>query len=110
MRIEIHAKKSAADDALRTYIERRFVNAIGRFDEFIRSVTVHLSQRNGTAGAGAKRCRICVSLKSSADVEVEDTDADLYALTARATGRVGLAVISELERRLRPRNYRVENE
>ena len=110
MRIEIHAKKTAANESLRTHIERRLARAIGRFDEFIRHVTVHLSESNGTGGAGTKRCRICVSLSSSGEVEVEDTDADPDALVARATGRVGLAVISELERKLRPRNYRGENE
>ena len=98
MRIEIYAKNIEVDESLRSDIERRLGRAIGRFEEFIRRITVHLANGNGSRGARAKQCRICVSLKSSGDVEIKDSDADLYTVTARATGRVGLAVIRELWR------------
>ena len=98
MRIEIHPKKIEVDESLRTHIERRLGTAIGRFDEFIRCVTVHLANGNGARGAPGKQCRICVSLKSSAEVEIEDSDVDLYSVTAQATSRLGLAVFSELWR------------
>ena len=98
MRIEIHPKKIEVDESLRTHIERRLGTAIGRFDEFIRCVTVHLANGNGARGAPGKQCRICVSLKSSGDVEIEDSDVDLSAAAARATSRLGLAVFGELWR------------
>ena len=98
MRIEIHTKKVELDESLRADIARRLVAAIGRFEEFIRCVTVHLVNGNGVAGAPLTRCRICVSLKSSGEVEIEDSDADLCTATARATGRVGTAVVGELWR------------
>ena len=111
MRIEIHAKNVEMDEALRADIDRRLAVAIGRFDEFIRLVTVHLANSNGVRGARENKCRICVSLKSSGDVEIADSDVDLYAVTARATGRVGLAVLSELWRlRESKRSYRARDE
>lgn len=111
MRIEIHAKNIDVDAALRAHVERRNGQAVGRFDEFIRRVTVHLANSNGVRGARENKCRICVSLKSSGDVEIADSDIDLYAVTARATGRVGLAVLSELWRlRESKRSYRASDE
>ena len=103
MRIEIHPKKVEVNQLLRTHIERRLGHAIGRFDEFIRRVTVQLAHSNGVHGASAKQCRICVSLSSSGDVEIEDSDVDIYAATDRATSRLGLAVFGELWRRREPR-------
>ena len=99
MRIEIHSKKFEVEESLRTHIERRLGHSIGRFDEFIRCVTVHLANGNGARGAPSKLCRICVSLKSSGDVEIEDSDVDFCTATARATSRLGLAVFGELWRR-----------
>jgi ribosome-associated translation inhibitor RaiA len=98
MRIEIHAKNIEVDESLRAQVQRGLGQAIGRFDEFIRRVIVHLATSNGVRGARENKCRICVSLKSWGDVEIEDSDADLHAVTARATGRVGLAVHNELWR------------
>ena len=99
MQIEIHPKKIEVDESLRTHIERRLGHTIGRFDEFIRRVTVHLANGNGACGAPSKLCRICVSLKSSGDIEIADSDVDICAATDRATHRLGLAVFGELWRR-----------
>lgn len=98
MQIEIRAKNIEVDESLRSDIERRLAHAIGRFHEFIHSVTVHLARSNGVRGTVVKRCRVCVNLKSSVDVQVEDSDVDLHAVTARATSRLGLAVFGELWR------------
>ena len=98
MRIEIHTRNVEVDESLWTDIERRLGHAIGRFDEFIDRVSVHLANSNGMRGARQKRCRICVRLKSSGDVEIEDRDVDLCSVTARATRRVGMAVFEELWR------------
>ena len=95
MRIDIHSKKIELDELLRTHIERRLGCAIGRFNEFIRCVTVELGGRNGNH---AKRCRVRVLLRPTGDAAVEEAGVDLYDVTTRAAGRIGLAVYGELYR------------
>lgn len=98
MRFDIHAKNIELDEPLRTHIESRLGFAIGRFESLVRRVRVELSRSNGVVGTTGKRCRIRVELSPTGDVEVDDMDADLYAVADRAAGRAGLAVYSELYR------------
>jgi ribosome hibernation promoting factor len=98
MRFDIHSKQIDVDKPLLAHIEHRLRFAIGRFEPLIRRVRVELSHSNGASRAAVERCRIRVDLSPTGDVEIDDSDSDLYALTKRAAGRVGLAVFSELYR------------
>jgi ribosome-associated translation inhibitor RaiA len=99
VQVEIHTKSVRLDESLRTHIERRLASAIGRFDELIRHVKVHLAPRDGPRRQDLKECRICVALEPAGHVAIVDQGKELYALTASAAARVSLAVINELWRR-----------
>jgi ribosome-associated translation inhibitor RaiA len=98
MEFDIHSKRMDLDKALRVHIERQLGLALNRFEPFIRRVRVELSPSNGTGRPVSKRCRIQVELTTPGDLELEDLDPDVYTLTHRAAGRVGLSVFSELFR------------
>ena len=98
MQFDIHSKRMDVDKALRAHIERQLDLALSRFEPFIRRVRVELSPSNGAGRSISKRCRIQVELTTPGDLELEDLDPDVYTLTHRAAGRVGLAVFSELYR------------
>jgi ribosome-associated translation inhibitor RaiA len=92
LRIDIQSKNVDVGKPLSAQVERQIRNAIGRFEEFIRQVTVYL------AGHSEKLCRIRVTLAQSGEIELEESDADLQGAIARATGRLGLVVFGELWR------------
>lgn len=96
LRIMIQSKNVDMDGPFRALVERRIRNAVGRFDEYIRQVTVELV--GGNNPAKEKRCRIQVALNSSSELEIDEAGKDLQGVAASAIGRLGLVVFGELWR------------
>ena len=110
IRIEIQSKNLDVGKSLSADVERQIRNAIGRFEEFIRQVSVHLAG-NSTRSNSQKHCRITVTLNQSNGIEVEESGADLSDTVSRAAGRLSLVVFSELWRlRESSRNSRRKSE
>ncbi len=97
MTVYIRERDLQLTKVLRDYVERRLAFALGRFGEQVRRVTVRLSPTGGVD----KRCRIEVDLRPKR-VQVEDTDADLFAAVNRASRRVARSVAHALERERAP--------
>lgn len=99
MKIDIRTRGFALTDAIRDHVERRLRFALARADAYVRQVTVHLADIEGSRGGIEKRCRVRVRLKPGVDLLVEDTEAELYAAVDRAADRVGRSVVRRVTSR-----------
>lgn len=98
MRLNIHGRGLAIDEAVRERVERRLGFALGRFGDRVGRVDVHLSDVNGPRGGEDKRCRVVAEVPGHGPVVVTDDGSDLDALIDRATDRIGRAVRRRLDR------------
>lgn len=92
MQIHIHCQGFVLTEGLRAHIERRIHFTLSWASDQIRSVTVRLSDQNGTRGGIDKRCRFLVGVNGAADVVVSETQADMYAAIDRAADRTGRTI------------------
>jgi len=99
MRVHIQAINFQLTCDLRELIKRRLEFSMGRRDEYIQNITVHLSDIRGLRGGIVKRCHISVTLPHLKDVVIEDTEADIFVAIGRAIERAGRTVSRRIERR-----------
>jgi len=81
---------------LRDHVERRLGLALARFADQIGRVTVRFSHADGDPSGAHMRCRIEVGLRPQR-LDVEDTDADLFAAVNHATERASRSVARAFE-------------
>ena len=98
MRLEVRVRDRELTEGLRAYVDRRLRFALSRFGRRIGLVTVRIADVNGPRGGVDKQCRIHAEVIPSGNVDLEETDADLYAAIDRAADRVRRAIARELER------------
>jgi len=98
MWLNIHDQGLTVDAAVRERVKLRLGFALGRFEEHIGQVSVHLTDVNGPRGGEDKRCRVVVEVLGHDQVVVEDTDCDVRVAIDRAADRVGQAVRRKLNR------------
>lgn len=98
MRVNVHSRALAIDEAVRSHVERRMEFALGRFSSRITRVTVQLTDLNGPRGGEDKACSIEVRLSPSGSVRVEDSDADIVAVVDRVAERTRRAVARAIQR------------
>ena len=96
MKIHIRERNVAVTKDLRAHVERRLGFALSRFGDGIGRVTVRFSETNGRGNGVDRRCQIHVDLRPRS-VQVEDTDANLFAAVDHAADRVGRSVARALE-------------
>jgi putative sigma-54 modulation protein len=95
-KIEIQQRDIEITDVLRTHVQHRLGLALGRFADRIGRVVVRFSQSDRHPGGTDKRCRIEVGLRPR-NVDVEDTDVDLFAAVNHAADRASRSVARALE-------------
>ena len=98
MQIKIQAQGFDLTDDLREHTERHLRFALGWADDYLRQVSVHLSNENGPHGGKDQRCRIQIGFSSAPNVVIEDIEADGYVAIDRAADRAGRSVAHRLER------------
>jgi putative sigma-54 modulation protein len=98
MKIRIDTRNVVASEALRVHVERRLGFAFGRFGTRIARVIVRISETNGHRSGANKRCRIEVDLRPARAVQVEDTDASVYAAFDHAADRASRSIARMIER------------
>jgi putative sigma-54 modulation protein len=96
-KIEIQQRNIEITDVLRTHVKDRLGLALGRFADRIGRVIVRFSQADHDQGRADMRCQIEVGLRPWS-VDVEDTDADLFAAVNHAADRASRSVARALER------------
>ena len=96
-KIEIQQRNIEITDVVRTHVQDRLGLALGRFADRIGRVIVRFSQADGHATGADTRCQIEVALRPRS-VDVEDTDADLFAAVNHAVDRASRSVARALER------------
>ena len=95
-KIEIHQRHIEITDVLRVHVQDRLGLALGRFADRIGRVVVRFSHADRHPSGAEKRCQIEVGLRSRS-IDVEDTDADLFAAVNHATDRASRSVARALE-------------
>lgn len=106
MQIDIRAKGFELSPALREHTERRLGFALSWASYDVSKVAVRLSDINGPRGGEDKCCRIQIALPGTADVVIEDTEADLYVAINRAVDRAERSLARRLERQREHRHER----
>ncbi len=99
MRIEIQARGFALTEGLRQHTERRLQFALSWANHEVRSVSVDLSDINGSRGSPGKRCCIQIPLPGHPPVVIEAIESDLYVAIDRAADRSERTLSRRLERR-----------
>jgi len=95
-KIEIQQRHIEITDVLRIHVQHRVGLALGRFGDSVGRVIVRFSLADGHPSGTDKRCQIEVGLRSRS-IDVEDTDADLFAAVNHATDRASRSVARALE-------------
>ena len=96
MKIQIPKCDVDVTAVMRDHVERRLGLALARFADQIGRVIVRFSYADGDASGGHMRCRIEVGLRPQR-LDVEDTDADLFAAVNHATERASRSVARAFE-------------
>jgi len=104
MQIIIQARGFDLTAGLREHVERRLYFALDWAHDHVSRISVVLSDVNGPRGGEDKRCRIQVAVPGTADVVVEDTQADLYVAIDRTVDRAGRTLVRRLARQRRHRH------
>ena len=98
MRIEIQARGFALTEGLRQHTERRLQFALSWANHEVRSVSVDLSDINGSRGSPGKRCCIQIPLPGHTPVVIETIETDPYVAIDRAADRSERTLSRRLER------------
>jgi len=94
MQIAVHTCRTDLAQALKTYVERRLRFSLDRFRGLVGRAIVRVSPD----GPKEIRCLISIEVDSLGRIAVEESEADLFAVIDRATGKIGRLVGRELER------------
>ena len=97
MQLDIRGHGLALTPSLLDHVACRIHFALGRFDGWVRRVTVRVADVNGPRGGVDKRCHLRVDV-AGRPVTIEELDADLYAAIDRAAERAGRAARRTLAR------------
>jgi len=98
MQIIIHARDIEVDAGLREHVQRRLHFALGWAQQHVGRVSVVLSDLNGPRGGADKSCRLRCALPGTAEMVIEDTQADIAPASARFADRAGRTLARRLER------------
>jgi putative sigma-54 modulation protein len=104
MHIIIQAAGFDLSAGLREHVERRIHFALDRASQYVRKVSIRLTDVNGPRGGEDKRCRIQVTVAGAPDLLIEDTEPDLYVAIDRAADRSG-RTLARLLARLREHRH-----
>ncbi|SBT09397.1 putative sigma 54 modulation protein/ribosomal protein S30EA [Candidatus Accumulibacter aalborgensis] len=104
MQIVIQARGFDLTAGLRERIERRLCFSLDWAHDHVSRISVVLSDVNGPRGGEDKRCHIQVAVPGTADVLVDDTQADLYMAIDRSIDRAGRTLARRLARQRQHRH------
>ncbi len=108
MRIAVRTS-AGLPPALARLARRRLEFALGRFDNRVRSLAVHLTDVNGPRGGVDKKCLVTIRLDAPKPlIVIEDTDADAAVAIDRAADRAARAVARALHTLADWRSIRLE--
>lgn len=98
MKISIKSQDMELTEDLREHVERRLRFALGWADDYLRQVSVRLSEERSPRGGQERRCRIQIQVPGASNIVVEDIEADVCVAIERAADRAGRSVARRLER------------
>jgi ribosome-associated translation inhibitor RaiA len=104
MKMNIQAQGFELTDDLREHTERHLRFALGWADDYLRQVSVRLSDESDPRGSKDQRCWIQIGFPDAPSVVIEDVEADIRVAIERAADRAGRSVTHRLER-LRDRRH-----
>jgi len=99
MRIDVRTKHIELTEKLRTYAERRVHFALSRLAPEIASVTVRIEDVNGPRGGADKHVSFTVRGPRIGDVQIEETNLDVFAGVDLVADRAARNVTRALQRR-----------
>jgi len=100
MQIDILSRELALTESLRSHVKRRLWFAMSRFQGRGLRIKVRLSDVNGPRGGVDMHCHLHICVAGLPDIDVEDTEANLYAAVNRAAERAGRTLQRQLARNL----------
>lgn len=71
----------------RDYVERQWRQAVERFEAWIRTVSIYVTDINGPRGGINKRCRIVVHTQAGAPIVIQETQEQISTAISRAIKR-----------------------
>lgn len=98
MQIQIQARDFPLTETLVDYVERNINFVLRSRYEQIRRIAVHLSVVRDSRERVNKRCQIQISLPQLQDIEIDESERDLYVAIERAIDRAGRTVNRRLKR------------
>ena len=85
-------------EALAQHAIERMTHALNQHDERVSNVVVSLQDVNGPKGGDDQQVKVIVHLKGGADVIVEETGADAYAVMSVVADRVKQVVGRKIDK------------
>jgi putative sigma-54 modulation protein len=97
MNLRLVSRKVELTAPMREYISRRIHFALGRYARAVKSVSVHLTDVNGSRGGVDKRCIVNVETGARNAVLIRETQPSVFAAISIAAQRAGRALQRQLE-------------
>lgn len=101
MKIELHCDGISAAERLRSHVQRRLGQALGRFRDRVLWARVWMKDVNGPRGGSDMQCLVQVRVKGASDIILQEREADARSAFDRAAGRAIHALLRQIGRRRR---------
>jgi ribosome hibernation promoting factor len=106
MKIELRCEGYSAPDRLRSHVQRRLGQALGRFRDQVQWARVWLKDVNGPRGGHDKLCQVQLRVKGTSDIILQERQEDARSAFDRAAARVIHALLRQVARQRRPQRGR----
>ncbi len=106
MRCDIRSGHVNLRPAVRDYVEERLHRSLGRIQDRISHVMIHIDDVNGPKGGADKRCHAEAHLVRSGLVLADVVAGDLRTAVDEAADRLAMRIIKLLSRRREGRRHR----
>lgn len=103
MQLSIRIKGTDTSPAARRNLTQSVENALAKFSDQLRQVTLFVSDINGPRGGKDKQCRCVLSINRMRPVVIEELDYSIGGAIHNAMERAVYTVSQRLARRAHPR-------
>jgi ribosome-associated translation inhibitor RaiA len=109
MSIQLTVANDCRNPTFERYLQRRVAAILGRLENRIHRVEVHLRDEGSGRGAPKKSCNLTLFLSPRGQIHVSAKNEDLYAASVAAIVRAERAMVKALDRRCKGKQLRHQN-
>lgn len=106
MSIQLTVANDRQNTKLESYLRRRLAAVLGRLEDRIHRVEVHLRDESSGKGVPIKACSLTLVLNPRGQIHVSAKHEDIYAAAVNAVNRAERAMVKALDRKCKGKQLR----